>query len=189
MFYGQNCSGRLGEKKTVIRVVSSKEDFNFVKLIAELSLKNIKKELNERYFSRALMLAKKYGVKASIVVITTEQFNNWRKILINYPRWFAKLYGIICYNALKPLFNRKIYLQMDREYDKQTLEISAETILKLVSNDIEIYIRKEREYPSSRIIVADLFARGYFKGFDCSSLFVNRKLDLENDIRKIFRSR
>ncbi len=47
MFYGQNCSGRLGEKRTIICAVGSYEDYNFFRLINELSLKNIKKELNK----------------------------------------------------------------------------------------------------------------------------------------------
>ena len=42
MFYGQNCSGRLGERKAVICVVACKEDWKFARLIKELNLKNIK---------------------------------------------------------------------------------------------------------------------------------------------------
>lgn len=32
-------------------------------------------------------------------------------------------------------------------------------------------------------------ARGDFKGFDCSSLIINKKLELKNDINKIFKNR
>lgn len=186
MFYGQNCSGRLGEKRTVICVVGSKEDYNFFRLIDELNLKHIKKELDEKHFSLALNLIKKYKISVSIIDINTLEFNSWKKSFSNYPHWFAKIYGIICYNALKPILE-KGYMQMDREYDEKNLNYSAQIISKLCENNVEIYIRKESEYPSNRIIVADLFARGYFKGFDCRCLIINRKPKLENDIQKIFR--
>ena len=137
MFYGQNCSGRLGEKKTVICVVMSREDFNFIKLIKELGLKNIKKDLNEKYFSKALVLAKKYNISVSILEISPNQFNSWKKLLSNYPHWFAKLYGIICYHTIKPILNDG-YIQMDREYDQKTLEISAKILSNLINNRIEM---------------------------------------------------
>lgn len=185
MFYGQNCSGRLGEKRTIICAVGSYGDYNFFRLINELSLKNIKKELNKKSFSLAIELAKKYNILVSIIEINTLEFNNWKKSLSNYPYWFAKIYGIICYNALKPIL-REGYLQMDREYDDKTMNFTANTILKL-TDKIEVYIRKENEYPSNRIVIADLFARGYFKGFNCNNLIINRKPRLENEMQKIFR--
>jgi len=185
MFYGQNCSGRLGEKKAVISVVGSKVDFNFTKLISDLNLKNIKKELNEKHFKRALELVKKYEIKASLVIISTSQFGDMKEDYQNQLNWFAKIYGIICYNALKPILQEG-YLQMDREYDERTMNISAGVIKKLTNNDVEVYIREEREYPTNRIIVADLLARGYFRGFNCISLIINKNLDLKNEIKKIF---
>lgn len=188
MFYGQNCSWRLGENKAVICVVGSKEDYKFAKLINELNLKNIKRDLTEKHFFRALEFAKSFGITISIVVIETNQFGEWRNKLLNYSAWFAKLYGIICYNAIKPILD-KGYLQMDREYDDKTLDISAKVILKLTSNKIEIYTRKENEYPTNRIIVADLFARGYFKGFDCKNIIINKKPRFENEIKEIFKAR
>lgn len=51
MFYGQNCSGRFGESKSIISVAGSKEDINFVRLLDELNLRKIKRELNQKYFS------------------------------------------------------------------------------------------------------------------------------------------
>ena len=50
----------------------------------------------------------------------------------------------------------------------------------------KIIKRGEREYPSNRIIIADLFARGCFKNFDCNRLIVNKNLRIENEkcIRK-----
>ncbi len=190
MFYGQNCSGRLGEKKTVICVVGSEKDLNFVKFLSELNIKHIKKELNENYFSQALKLSKKHNIIVSIVVINTPQFNEWKKRLLNYPQWFARLYGIICYKALKPVLSKKGYLQMDREYDEKTLSASVKTMLELIDNPAyEIYIRKEGEHPFNRIIIADLFARGYFKDFNCNSLIINKKLEIENEFKRIFKTR
>ncbi len=189
MFYGQNCSGRLGEKKAVICAVGSKDDFNFARLINELKLKNIKRELTEKHFSRALELSKKYNIIVSIVIIKTEQFRIWKDKLLVYRDWFARLYGIICYNVLRPILDNNVYLQMDREYDGKTLSISANVILELIGRESNIYIRKEREYPPNRIIVADLFARGCFKGFDCKQLIINKNLEVKNEIRKIFKNR
>lgn len=185
MFYGQNCSGRLGENKSVICVVACKEDWKFVKLINELNLKKIKKDLNEKHFFKALEIAKSLGIAVSIIVIETNWFKLWKDKLVNYPHWFAKLYGIICYHAIKPILE-KGYLQMDREYDDKTLDISAKTILQLTNNLLEIYTRKESEYPTNRIIVADLFARGYFKRFECQGVIVNKKPKIENEKSKIF---
>ncbi len=166
MFFGQNCSGRLGEKQAVICVVASKQDYNFTKLINNLNLKKIKRDLNKKYFEKAIKLAKELGIFVSIVVIETREFGIWKNKLQNYPDWFAKLYGVICYRGIKPILD-KGFLQMDREYDSKTLNSSAKIILKLTNNLLDIYIRKESEYPSNKIIVADLFARGYFRGFDC----------------------
>ncbi len=193
MFYGQNCSGRLGERKTVISIVGSKNDFNFVKFLDEFKIKKIKKELNKNYFSIALELARKYNIKVSLVIIQSSESGGWRSIIENYPKWFSKLYGIVCFKALKPIINKNVYLQMDREYDIKTQSIAAETIRKLSSDfnikikDNDIYIRKEKEHPSARIIIADLFARGCFRNYDCSSLIMNKKLDIKNEIKNIFR--
>ncbi len=186
MFYGQNCSGRLGEKKTVICVVGSKEDINFAKFIRDLDLKNIKKELNEKNFLEALELAKKYKILVSIIEISSDQFNSWKRLLSNYPHWFAKLYGIICYHALKPVINDG-YIQLDKEYDQKTLETAVRTLLSLIDNKVDIYLRKEHEYPTNRIIVADLFARGYFRKFNCTGLIINRDIIIKNETQKVFR--
>ena len=186
MFYGQNCSGRLGEKKVVICVVGAKNDYDFTKLIRELNLKNIKKELNEKHFNKALELIRKYKIKSSLFVINTLQFSNLKIKLQNYPNWFAKLYGIICYKAMLPIL-QKGHLQMDREYDDKNMSISAHVIKKLTNNQVDVYLRKEKEYPTNRIIVADLLARGYFKRFNCIGLIINNKLEFENEIRQIFK--
>jgi len=188
MFYEQNCSGRIGEKRTVICVVGSKEDVNFFRLISSLNLKYIKKELDEKSFSLALGLIKKYDILVSIIGISPLEFNELKSRLLNYPHWFAKIYGIICYKAIKSILGQG-YLQMDREYDGRTLEISSKVILKLASNKLEVYIRKENEYPTNRIIVADLFARGYFKGFNCKNIIINKRPKLENEIKEIFKAR
>jgi hypothetical protein len=188
MFYGQNCSGRLGERKAVICVVACKEDWKFARLIKELNLKNIKKDLDEKHFFKALEIAKNLGIAVSIIVIETNWFKLWKDKLVNYPHWFAKLYGIICYHAIKPILE-KGYLQMDREYDDKTLDTSAKSILQLTNNLLEIYTRKEREYSTNRIIVADLFARGYFKGFRCQGVIINKKLKIDDEIKKLFKNR
>lgn len=192
MFYGQNCSGRLGERKTIISVVGSKNDYNFTKFLNEFKLKKIKKELNEKHFSIAMELAKNYDIKVSLTIIPSDQFGKWKSILSGYKRWFSRLYGIICFKALKPIIDNTVYLQMDREYDINTQLSAAEIVRKLsLDYDIrighnDIYIRKERESPSSRIIIADLFARGCFRGFDCKSVMANKKINIENEIKEIF---
>lgn len=132
--------------------------------------------------------AKKYNVFVSIVEINPEKFNLWKKSLSNYPNWFAKIYGVIVYHAITPILSEG-YLQMDREYDENTMLSAGKTILSLINNKIEVYIRKENEYPTNRIIVADLFARGYFRGFDCSGLIINRNPDISNEIYRIFKKK
>ena len=188
MFYGQNCSGRLGEKKTVIGIVGSNSDYSYAKILSLLNLRNIKRELNESYFSKSVELANKYKIKVSLGVISSKEFSIWKDLVKIYPKWFGKLYGIICYKILKPILDKKINMHMDREYDSKTLNFAVDVINEFVDLDKkEVYIRKEREYPSNRIIVADLFARGCFRNFNCSNLIINKNLEIKNEIKKIFR--
>ena len=62
MFYGQNCSGRFGENKSVISVAGSEEDVNFIRLLRDLNLRKIKQNLNQQYFSNAVNLAKQHTI-------------------------------------------------------------------------------------------------------------------------------
>lgn len=186
-FYGQNCSGRFGETKSIISVVGSKEDISFIRLLNEFKLKKIKQRLNEKFFSIAINLAKKYSIKVSMVIIQNNKYGEWKNELYKYPNWFGKLYGIACKKALEQIKEKTIILHMDREYDSRTLDFAAKAICKLLNiKRDDIYIRKEGEYPTNRIIVADLFARGCFKGFDCGSLNVTKNPDIKNEIKEIF---
>jgi len=188
MFYGQNCSGRFGENKSIISVAGSKEDINFVRLLDELNLRKIKRELNQKYFSMAAELAGKYSIKVSMVIVQNNKYGEWKSEVCQYSNWFGKLYGIICKKALEQIKDKAAILHMDREYDTKTLGFAADTICKLLSITRDnIYIRKEREYPSNRIIAADLFARGYFKGYDCSQFTVIKNPDIKNELNEIFR--
>jgi len=188
MFFGQNCSGRFGENRSIISVVGSKEDVNFFKLLNELKLRKIKQNLNEKYFEIASKLAVKYSIKVSMVITQNNQYGEWRNQVCTYPHWFGKLYGIICKKALEQIRDNKILLHMDREYDSKTLNFAAGTISKLMLIPKEnIYLRQENEYPTNRIIIADLFARGCFKGFDCSQFIALKNPDIKNEIEEIFR--
>jgi len=188
MFCGQNCSGRFGESKSMISVVGSKEDINFIRLLNELKLKKIKRELNLKHFLTAVELSKKYSIKVAIVIVQNNKYGEWRRMLHQNQDWFGKLYGIICKKALEQLKDKEIILHMDREYDSATLGLAADTICHLLSIAKDnIYIRKEREYPTNRIMVADLFARGCFKGYDCSQFTVIKNPDIKNEIEKVFR--
>ncbi len=188
MFYGQNCSGRFGESKSIISVAGSREDINFVKLLNELKLKKIKRDLNQKYFSIATELARKYSIKLSIVIVQNNKYGEWKSMLYQNPNWFGKLYGIVCKKALEQIKDKSLFLHMDREYDSKTLGFAADTICKLLSITIDdIYIRKEREYPTNRIMVADLFARGCFKGYDCSQFTVIKNPDIKNEIKEVFK--
>lgn len=188
MFYGQNCSGRFGENKSIISVAGSKEDINFVRLLGELNLKKIKRELNEKYFSKAVELARKYPIKVSIVIIQNNKYGEWKNVIYQYPNWFGRLYGIICKKALDQIKDKTMFLHMDREYDSKTLGFAADTICKLLNTTRDdIYIRKEGEHPTNRIAVADLFARGCFKGYDCTQLTIIKNPDIKNEIEEIFR--
>ena len=188
MFYGQNCSGRFGESKSIISVVGSNEDVSFIRLLDELNLKKIKQNLNERYFSKAAEIAKKYSIKVSMVIVQNNKYGEWKNIICKYPNWFSKLYGIICKKALEQIKEKTIFLHMDREYDSKTLSIAADVICQMLNSSKEnIYIRKEGEYPTNRIIVADLFARGCFKDFDCSQFTITKNPDIKNEIKEIFR--
>ena len=188
MFYGQNCSGRFGENKSVISVVGSKEDINFVKFLNEFKLRKIKQNLNEKYFSTAAGLAKKYSIKVSMVIVQNNKYGEWKNELYKYPNWFGKLYGIVCKKALEQIKDKAIFLHMDREYDSKTLNFAADVVCKLLNATKDnIYIRKEREYPTNRIIVADLFARGCFKGFDCSQFTIIKNPDIKNEIKEAFK--
>ena len=69
MFYGQNCSGRFGDNRSIISVVGSREDINFVKLLNELKLRKIKQNLNQKYFSKATEIAKVLEEKTNCTVI------------------------------------------------------------------------------------------------------------------------
>lgn len=173
MFYGQNCSGRFGENKSIISIAGSKEDINFVRLLNEIKLRKIKRELNQKYFSIAAELARKYSIKISIVIVQNNKYGEWKDMLHHHPNWFGKLYGIVCKKALEQIKDKTMLLQMDREYDSKTLGFAADAICKLL-NIIrsDVYLRNEREYPTNRIMVADLFARGCFKGYDCSQFSV-----------------
>ncbi|MBI2652871.1 hypothetical protein HYX00_05375 [Candidatus Woesearchaeota archaeon] len=188
MFYGQNCSGRFGENRSIISVVGSKEDVNFVRLLNELKLRKIKRELNQKYFSIATELARKYSIKVSIVIVQNNKYGEWKSMLYQHPNWFGRLYGIACKKALEQIEDKVILLHMDREYDFKTLGFAADTICRLlnITRD-DIYIRKEREYPTNRIIVADLFARGCFRGYDCSQFIIIKNPDIKNELKEIFR--
>lgn len=188
MFYGQNCSGRFGENRSIISVVGCKEDVNFVRLLNELSLKKLKRDLNQKYFSTAVDLAKTYSIKVSMVIVQNNKYGEWKTELFKYPNWFGKLYGIICKKALEQIKEKIVSFHMDREYDSKTLGFAVDTICILLNVTKEnIYIRKEREYPTNRIIVADLFARGCFKGYDCSQFTIIKNPDIKNEIREVFR--
>jgi len=43
-----------------------------------------------------------------------------------------------------------------------------------------------REYPTNRIIAADLFARGCFRGYDCSQFAIIKNPDIKNEIKEVF---
>lgn len=187
MFYGQNCSGRFGENKSIISVAGSKEDFNFIKFLQELNLRRIKRDLNKNYFLKAVKLSKKHSILVSMAVVQNNKYGEWKTQVCKYPDWFAKLYGIICAKAIQQIIDAKIVLQMDREYDANTLGIAASVISKLLNFSRDnIYLRKEGEYPTNRIMVADLFARGHFKGYDCSELKIIKNPDIGNGIKEIF---
>ena len=187
MFYGQNCSGRFGESRSIISIAGGKEDLNFIKLLEELNIRKIKRDLNETNFLRAINLAKKHSIQVSIVIIQNNVFGKLKNEVCKYPHWFGKLYGIICAKALEPIKDKKILLQMDREYDYKTLDLAANVICKLLKFDRNaVYIRNEGEYPTNRIIVADLFARGCFKGFDCTNITLTKNPDVKDEIQEIF---
>ena len=78
---------------------------------------------------------------------------------------------------------------MDREYDDKTMEFAGKILSELSNNIIEIYTRKERECCTNRIIVADLFARGFFRNFNCEDILVNKNLEIKNVAQKIFKNR
>ena len=42
------------------------------------------------------------------------------------------------------------------------------------------------KYPTNRIIVADLFARGCFKGFDCGQFSLIKNPGIKDEIKEIF---
>ena len=111
MFYGQNCSGRFGENRSIISVAGSKEDISFVKLLNELNLRKIKRELNQKYFSMAAELAKKYSIKVSIVIVQNNKYGQWKSMLHQHPNWFGRLYGIVCKKALEQIKDKVILLQ------------------------------------------------------------------------------
>lgn len=188
MFYGQNCSGRFGENKSIISIAGSKEDINFARLLNELKLRKIKRELNQKYFSIAAELSRRYSVKVSIVIVQNNKYGEWKNLIYQNPNWFGRLYGIVCKKALEQIKDKAMLLHMDREYDSRTLGFAADTICKLltIARD-DIYIRKEREYPTNRIAVADLFARGCFKGYDCNQFSVIKNPDIKNEIKEVFK--
>ncbi|MEK6946488.1 MAG: hypothetical protein AABX32_02680 [Nanoarchaeota archaeon] len=187
MFYGQNCSGRFGENRSIISVAGSREDIGFIRLLDELKLRKIKRDLNQSHFSKAVELACKHSIKVSMAVTQNNKYFEWKRELQKYPNWFARLYGIICAKALEQIKDKKILLHMDREYDSRTLGMAADTICQLLGFQKEnVYIRKEGEYPTNRIIAADLFARGYFKGYDCSQFSIIKNPDIKNEIKEVF---
>ena len=187
MFYGQNCSGRFGENKSIISVAGSKEDVNFVRLLNELQLRKIKRELNEKYFLKAVNLAEKYSVKVSIAIVQNNVYGAWKSTLYQHPNWFGKLYGIVCKKALEQIKDKTMSLHMDREYDSKTLGFAADVICKLLSMARDdVYIRNEKEHPTNRIMVADLFARGQFKGYNCSQFNIIKNPDIKNELKEIF---
>ena len=169
-------------------MAGSKEDVNFVRLLNELNLRKIKRELNEKYFVKAVGLAEKYSIKVSMVIIQNNKYGEWKNMLYQHPNWFGKLYGIVCTKALEQIKDKKIILHMDREYDSKTLGLAADTICSLLSIPRDnMYIRKEGEYPTNRIAVADLFARGCFKGYNCSQFTIVKNPNIENEIKEVFR--
>lgn len=187
MFYGQNCSGRFGEGRSIISVAGSKEDLNFIKFLQELNLRKIKRDLNENHFLRALQLAKKHSIVVSMAIVQNNKYGEWKTQVCGHKDWFGKLYGIICKKSMEPIIDKKVILQMDREYDSNTLSTAAEVICKLLNFSRDyIYLRGEREYPTNRIMVADLFARGCFKGFDCTGLKLIKNPDIKSEIKEIF---
>ena len=187
MFYGQNCNGRFGESKSIISVAGSKEDLNFIKFLRELNLRRIKREINKSNFSKAVQLARKHSILVSMAVVQNNKYGEWKTQVCKYPNWFGKLYGIICTKALEQIIDAKIMLQMDREYDSDTLGIAAGVVSQLLNfSKDNIYLRKEGEYPTNRIMVADLFARGHFKGYDCSELKVIKNPDITNELQEVF---
>lgn len=187
MFYGQNCSGRFGENRSIISVAGSKEDINLIRLLNELNLKRVKRDINQTYFSKAVELADKYSIKVSMVIVQNNKYFEWKRELCRYSSWFAKLYGIICAKALEQIKDKKIFLHMDREYDSRTLDLASDVVCQLLDFQKEnVYIRKEGEHPTNRIVVADLFARGCFKGFDCSSFNIIKNPDIKNEIKEVF---
>lgn len=191
MFYGQNCSGRLGEKKNVICVVGCENDFNFFKLVNKLNIKD-KRGLNKKDFLVAQEFTDKFKIKISPILITTKHFLNCKDLLKDKARWFEKLYGIFCYKALEPIIKENVQLHMDREYDTRTLAIAAWVIRKLASDngvkvsEKDIYLRKEKEFPSYRIRVADIFARGIFREFE-HSFVVRKNIGVDDEIKRIFK--
>ena len=187
MFYGQNCSGRFGENRSIISVVGSKEDINFARLLEVLKLRKIKRDLNQKYFAIAAELAKKYYVKVSMVIVQNNKYGEWKQELCKYPNWFGKLYGIVCKKALEQIKEKPILLHMDREYDSRTLNFAADVICQLVNTAKEnIYIRKENEYQTNRITAADLFARGCFKAYDCSQFAIIKNPEIKGEIKEVF---
>ena len=188
MFYGQNCSGRFGENRSIISVAGSKEDVNFARLLDELKLRKIKRDLNQKYFSAAVDLAKKYSIQVSMVIVQNNKYGEWKNELYKYSNWFGKLYGIICKKALEQIKAKTIFLHMDREYDSRTLNFAADVVCGLLNTPKDnVYLRKEGEYPTNRIAVADLFARGCFKDFDCSQFTVIKNPDIKNEIKEVFK--
>ena len=122
-----------------------------------------------------------------MAVVQNYKYGEWKTEVCKYPNWFGKLYGIICTKALEPIIDAKIMLQMDREYDSTTLNIAAGVISKLLNfSKDNIYLRKEGEYSTNRIMVADLFARGHFKDYDCTELKLIKNPNIRNEIQEEF---
>lgn len=89
---------------------------------------------------------------------------------------------------MEPIITKKVYIHMHREYDTRTLSVAKYILMNLLKiSEKNVYVRQEKEYPSARTQVADLFGRGVFRGFKHNSIIVRENVSIDDEVKRIFK--